>query len=82
MDASRKIACGARHSLAISHEGHLYCWGWSLHGQCACLEAAAGIAIVKQLNGLNIVGIAGGLAHSLVCTDAGDLYRYTILRLC
>ena len=46
------------------------------------MEAAARITMAKQLIGLNIVGIAGGLGHSLACTDAGDLYRYTILLLC
>lgn len=28
------IACGARHTGAVGSMGQLFCWGWSLHGQC------------------------------------------------
>lgn len=73
---SRQIACGARHSLAVCNKGHVYCWGWSLHGQCASRESTSTIAVVQPLIGLNVISIAGGLGHSLACTDAGDAFRW------
>lgn len=29
-----QVACGARHSCAVTAAGALLCWGWNLHGQC------------------------------------------------
>lgn len=29
-----QVACGARHSCAVTEAGALFCWGWNLHGQC------------------------------------------------
>lgn len=29
-----QVACGARHSAAVTAGGALLCWGWCLHGQC------------------------------------------------
>lgn len=29
-----QVACGARHSVAVTSEGIVMCWGWGLHGQC------------------------------------------------
>ena len=40
MDVSKRerpnaqVACGARHSCAVTDSGALLCWGWNLHGQC------------------------------------------------
>jgi alpha-tubulin suppressor-like RCC1 family protein len=30
-----QIACGSRHSMAITDQGHLWAWGWNKYGQCA-----------------------------------------------
>ena len=74
-----KIACGARHSLALSEDGHVYSWGWSLHGQCASQKPVSEVARCEALVGLNVISIAGGLGHSLACTDCGDVYRYVFM---
>ncbi len=29
-----QVACGARHSCAVTEAGALLAWGWCLHGQC------------------------------------------------
>ena len=33
-----QMACGARHSVAVTSEGLVFCWGWGLHGQCGLGE--------------------------------------------
>ena len=38
-----QVACGARHSAAVTAGGQLLCWGWNLHSQCgggACSAVA------------------------------------------
>lgn len=73
------VACGARHSLAINAQGQCLAWGWSLHGQCGTGKAAPSVAtpaVVQGLGPLKCTAVAGGMAHSLVCTDQGDVYAW------
>jgi hypothetical protein len=43
------VSCGARHSLAIAADGHLYSWGSNEHGQLGIpLGIADGIRQVTQ----------------------------------
>ena len=35
-----QVACGARHSCAVTDGGALLCWGWNLHGQCGVGDVA------------------------------------------
>ena len=72
-----KVACGARHSCVVTQEGEMWCWGWSLHGQCASgLPSLPLPEVVKGMQGLKVVGVAAGLAHTLAASDAGDAYRF------
>ena len=72
----RAIACGARHSCAISARNELFCWGWSLHGQCAAdMQILDKPSLVGPLVGLRVTGVAAGMAHTLALTDTGDVYR-------
>jgi hypothetical protein len=43
------VSCGARHSLAIAADGHLYSWGSNEHGQLGIpLATADGMRQVTQ----------------------------------
>ena len=73
------VACGARHTCSISCTGQVFCWGWDLHGQCG--QGRSTVTVdqpqpVSALGGLKVVGIAAGLAHTVVCTDSGDVYSW------
>ncbi|KAL3157799.1 hypothetical protein ABBQ32_012223 [Trebouxia sp. C0010 RCD-2024] len=73
------VACGARHTCCIGHMGQLLCWGWSLHGQCGQGRAVVSVPQpqdVRGLGGLKVVGVAAGLAHTVACTDSGDVYSW------
>ena len=35
-----QVACGARHSCAVTEQGALLAWGWNLHGQCGVGQVA------------------------------------------
>lgn len=66
------IAAGARHSLAVNAQGQCLAWGWGLHGQCGGGAAVPSVpvpTVVAALGPLKCVGVAGGMGHSVVCTD-------------
>lgn len=74
------VACGSRHSLAIDSNGRCYAWGWSIHGQCGVgTELTPTVERPRPLDRLGplcVTSIAGGMMHSLVCTDSGDVYSF------
>ena len=56
-----QVACGARHSAAISSDGRVFCWGWDLHGQCGQGTVADNVpapTLVTALAGLKAVQVA------------------------
>ena len=72
----RYIACGARHSCAIDERGEVFCWGWSLHGQCgSALPSVRTPTKIDALNGIEMQQISAGLAHTLALSRSGDAYR-------
>lgn len=71
----RQVACGARHSCALTQGGSLYIWGCNLHRQCG-MPCPSGTnvlmpTLVMALGGLRVTCVAAGLHHTVVCTDAG-----------
>lgn len=74
-----QVACGARHTCALTQDGCLWCWGWSLYGQCG--TGAIGVNVtqpvqVDALCGLRVIGVDAGLGHTVVCTDSGGAYSW------
>ena len=45
------IACGARHTCVVGGMGQLFCWGWSLHGQCGQGRAVVTVPSPHQVSG-------------------------------
>ncbi|CAL8469451.1 g8992 [Coccomyxa elongata] len=76
----QKVACGARHSCALTRSGRLFCWGSNLHDQCGVLPDAGTYVHrpmpVTSLDGLRVISVAAGLSHTVVCTDAGAVYTW------
>ena len=48
------MACGARHTCAVSHMGQLFCWGWSLHGQCGQGRAVVSVPQPQAVPGTQL----------------------------
>ena len=72
----RQVACGARHSCALTLSGSLYTWGCNLHHQCG-VDCPSGVnvpvpTLVLALGGLKVTCVAAGLHHTIVSTDAGE----------
>lgn len=73
------VAAGARHSAAVDAAGRCLAWGWSLHGQCGTGAAVPSVAAptpVAGLGPLRCVGVAAGMASTLVCTEEGSVYAW------
>jgi hypothetical protein len=73
-----QVACGARHTAAVTSSGDLLCWGWNSYGQCgqgACSQAAASPALVAALGGLRVVAVAAGLGHTVAATGGSTAGR-------
>ena len=45
------LACGARHTCAVGGMGQLFCWGWSLHGQCGQGRAVVTVPCPQVVGG-------------------------------
>ncbi|KAG1670012.1 hypothetical protein FOA52_011168 [Chlamydomonas sp. UWO 241] len=72
------VACGARHSIAVTTCGLVFGWGWNGVG-----AAGLGIAVHEcahpELLGciagaVRMAGVAAGLQHTLLLSDIGDVY--------
>lgn len=66
------VACGSRHSLALSSEGALYSWGWGVYGQLGHgdVNSRRTPCEVAALEGLSIVQLACGYRHSMVVSSS------------
>jgi alpha-tubulin suppressor-like RCC1 family protein len=83
------VAIGSVHSLAITNEGELYCWGSGTYGRLGLEEDKYQMPkdeygdsyqpipiLVELLKNKKIVGIACGRIHSLAFTNNGELYSW------
>lgn len=71
------VACGARHSLAVTSDGRAFLWGWSLHGQAGAADVSC-VWSPRLLEGLPVeahaAGGAAGIGHTCLWTRAGDVW--------
>ncbi|KAJ7520673.1 hypothetical protein O6H91_19G016700 [Diphasiastrum complanatum] len=72
------IACGGRHSVLLTDGGALVTFGWGLYGQCGqgSTDDELSPCYVSSLGGLQVVGVAAGLWHTLCITNTGDVYAF------
>ncbi|CAN1746827.1 Ultraviolet-B receptor UVR8 [Linum perenne] len=74
----KAIACGGRHSVAITDAGVLLAFGWGLYGQCGqgSTDDELNPTCVSSLLGIRIAAIAAGLWHTVCISDDGDVYAF------
>lgn len=70
----RHVACGARHTVAVTQGGEVFAWGWSGHGQTGTVATVCQPSVIAALQGLRCSRAAAGLAHTVICTDDGACY--------
>ncbi|KAM3831573.1 E3 ISG15--protein ligase HERC5-like isoform 2-T2 [Vipera latastei] len=74
-----QIACGDHHSMALSKGGELFAWGENEHGQLGVGEKKGHIKdpqLVVALEGIPLIMIAAGSAHSMVVSIFGTVYSW------
>ncbi|KAG5833215.1 hypothetical protein ANANG_G00273540 [Anguilla anguilla] len=94
------VACGSHHSMAMTHEGEVFAWGYNNCGQTSSMAVVDNGEVygwgyngngqlglgnngnqlipcrLTALQGLCVLQIASGYAHSLALTDEGLLYAW------
>jgi len=70
------VACGWRHSCAVTDKGELYTFGWSKYGQLGHgdNEIAATPKRVAALEGRTVVNVSGGWRHTMTSDSEGKVY--------
>ncbi|OQR68215.1 hypothetical protein BIW11_04601 [Tropilaelaps mercedesae] len=73
----KQIACGAYHSIALTHAGRVFCWGWGVYGQLGQGSTSDFFqpAAVKGFPATPVQVGAGG-AHSVVLCHDGRLVAF------
>lgn len=72
------IVAGENHSLAINADGQVYSWGLGSHGQLGHGDRNdIGIPrLIDSLEGVKVIGGAGGGAHTLLRTAEGKVFAF------
>ena len=69
------MAGGFGHTIAVTLEGHVYAWGWSVAtGHDA--ECLVPTRVAAGLEGLVVVRVAAGDNHSMAVTQTGQLLTW------
>ncbi|XP_039217127.1 E3 ISG15--protein ligase HERC5-like [Crotalus tigris] len=74
-----QIACGDHHSMALSKGGELFAWGENEHGQLGVEKKMGHVKEpqpVLALEGIPLIMIAAGSAHSMVVSIFGTVYSW------
>ena len=74
-----KLTAGDSHSVALSSDGELWCWGDNREGQLgigppSCTPEPP--AQVELLFDTFLTGVAAGARHTLALTEAGEVYAW------
>ena len=72
-----QVAAGDAHSMALTTSGELYAWGDGDGGQLGH-GGKEDVAVPRVVGGIGgtVVGMAGGLRHSLVTTAEGRVLAF------
>ena len=75
------VACGYKHSLALTSDGIVYAWGFNNFGQLGngtSINSVVPVAVDRSgvLSGKIITAIACGTYYSLVLTSDGKVYAW------
>lgn len=77
------VACGWRHSAAVTTTGRLYTWGFGKAGALGhgSLDTVRKPTLVRELDAC-VVGVACGYTHTLVVDSGGSVRARSLKRSC
>jgi len=72
-----KIACGAKHTVALTEDGSVYTWGYGRKGALGHSDSES-VMQPKKVETLpaGIVRVDAGASHTIVMDTAGKLYSF------
>lgn len=70
----RDVACGSAHTVALTSEGSLICWGKGENGQLGTRAAHTLYAPTKVSSSAKFVAVSAGDRHSAAVTENGVAY--------
>eukprot|EP01062_Namystynia_karyoxenos_P025291 TRINITY_DN19927_c0_g1_i1.p1 TRINITY_DN19927_c0_g1~~TRINITY_DN19927_c0_g1_i1.p1 ORF type:complete len:570 (+),score=154.29 TRINITY_DN19927_c0_g1_i1:126-1835(+) len=59
------VSCGSFHTVALTQDGRVYCWGDNANGQCGSSALPDSVTLPHLATALSLVG--GGVARSISC---------------
>lgn len=74
-----RLACGDRHSFAVTADGRVFAWGSNEFGQLGTARRGATLLApecVTSLAGLVVTGLSSGDRHSAAVTNVGAVYTW------
>ncbi|KAJ8383046.1 hypothetical protein SKAU_G00038270 [Synaphobranchus kaupii] len=73
-----QVACGDRHTIALSKDGQLFTWGRNLHGQLGQGKGAPEYPDPEPLltRGIPLAMIAAGGEHSFALSLSGAVFAW------
>lgn len=74
----KKFASGEKHSVALTADGHVFTWGHGGDGQLGLsnYQVQTMPAMVKGLQGENVIDIVCGEKHTVALTAGGDVFAW------
>ncbi|XP_061778902.1 probable E3 ubiquitin-protein ligase HERC3 isoform X1 [Nerophis lumbriciformis] len=72
----KEVACGARHSVFLLHDGSVYTCGSNSCGQLGHDKAGASPELVGSLDAQKIATVSSGRAHSVAINEQGQVFTW------
>ncbi|KAH3763015.1 E3 ubiquitin-protein ligase HERC2 [Pelomyxa schiedti] len=78
------IACGGKHTVAVTSKGDVYTWGWNCSGQLGHGNltdqykplSVKGLAMAKLIDNQHFVQVAAGNDHTVALAASGAVYAW------
>lgn len=76
-----RVAAGQKHTVAVTDDGHVYAWGYNVHGQLgdgttASRRTPVAVDTSGVLAGKAVTSVSAGLYHTVVGTSDGGVYAW------
>uniref|UniRef100_A0A8C7XJN8 RCC1-like domain-containing protein n=1 Tax=Oryzias sinensis TaxID=183150 RepID=A0A8C7XJN8_9TELE len=74
-----QVACGSRHTVALTKDGQVYTWGQNSRGQLGLGKKGRSISspqCIRSLSGMPLVQVSAGGEHSFALSVSGSVFGW------